>query len=294
MCSWFRRRNKRNTVAKEPTPTFSPLAQQNQAGDVPYLLPKNAREDQRLDYQHHVLYKTLSNHYLAPLSPTTATILDVGTGTGIWPAAMATCFPQAHILGVDMTLSSLPDPLPAGCLFAQANVLKGLPFPDKQFDFTHQRLLFAGIPANDWPAAVHELVRVTRPGGWVELLEIGATFQQAGPATHALLTWMTDISRGLGFDVRILSRLSEFLRNAGCDPVEAQEIPIPLGDWAGRAGQTLKADVVSAYLALKDPYCARSKTPPSTFDAMLQAAIAEWEQNHTSYVFHAIYGRRRP
>ena len=51
MCSWFRRRNERNTVAKEPTPTFLPLAQQNQAEDVPYLLPKNAREDQRLDYQ---------------------------------------------------------------------------------------------------------------------------------------------------------------------------------------------------------------------------------------------------
>ena len=93
--------------------------------------------------------------------------------------------------------------------------------------------------------------------------------------------------------MRILPHLGEFLRNAGCDPVEAQDIPIPLGDWAGNAGQTLKADVVSAYLALKDPYCARSKTPPSAFDTMLQAAIAEWEQNHTSYVFHALYGRRR-
>jgi hypothetical protein len=67
-------------------------------------------------------------------------------------------------------LFSLPRPLPSTCLFVQANILHGLPFPDGQFTSTHQRLLVAAIPALQWPRVIRELVCVTRPGGWIELV----------------------------------------------------------------------------------------------------------------------------
>src|SRR5579859_6158535 len=86
------------------TPVQPKTEQRTYLADGPYLLPKDAQEDQRLTFQHHVLYRTISNHYLAPIAPTTATILDVGTGTGIWPMDMAALFPQAHIIGVDVAL----------------------------------------------------------------------------------------------------------------------------------------------------------------------------------------------
>ncbi len=295
---WPFRRPKPKTQpqAGEPTPVTPPPAEQRTyIPDAPYLLPKDVQEDQRLNYQHHVLYRTISNHYLAPLSPASATtILDVGTGTGIWPAEMSALFPQAHILGIDVALSSLPHPLPPTCLFTQANILQGLPFPDQQFTFTHQRLLVAAIPTAHWPKVVRELVRVTRPGGWVELLEIGDTIQNAGPATKRLLTWMTDISKGLGFEMDILHHLGDLLKQSGCQDIESQDIPVPLGVWAGATGQMMKTDVLHGYTALKDSYCPRSGTPPEIFDVMVQAAANEWEQNHASYVFHASYGRRAP
>jgi ubiquinone/menaquinone biosynthesis C-methylase UbiE len=295
MLFWFRtRRRQQAAVNKQAGETPLPsLEQRPRVEDAPYLLPKDVQEDKRLNYQHHVLYKTLSNHYLAPISPTTETILDVGTGTGIWPIEMAGLFPKAHIIGVDVSCSSLPDPLPTTCVFVQANMLKGLPFPDRQFTFTHQRLLVAGIPANDWPAAIRELVRVTRPGGWVELLEIGDTIQNAGPATNKLLKWMTTISRGFGFEMSVLRQLGDLLQQAGCDAVESQDIPVPLGEWAGTVGQMLQTDVIHGWSALKDVYCPRSNTPLAVFDTMLQDAQAEWERLHASYVFHASYGRRR-
>ncbi len=167
---WFFRRRKAAASLQERQ--RRPAAEQRTyVPDVPYLLPKDALEDQRLNYQHHVLYRTMSNHYLAPLTQATATtILDVGTGTGIWPIEMSALFPHAQILGVDVALSSLPNPLPPNCLFAEANILHGLPFPDQQFAFTHQRLLVAAIPTTHWPTVVRELVRVTRPGGWIELV----------------------------------------------------------------------------------------------------------------------------
>ena len=293
--SWFFQRRHKTGAAFTERPQSSSLPltwQRTYLDNAPYLLPKDAQEDQRLNFQHFVLYRTISNHYLAPLSPTTATILDVGTGTGIWASDMAQLFPQAHIIGVDVALTSLPRPLPTTCLFSQANVLQGLPFPDQQFEFTHQRLLVAAIPAAHWPAVIRELVRVTRPGGWIELLEVGDTIQNAGPATARLLTWMTTISKAFGFEMEVLRHLGDLLTQEGCQSVEAQNIPIPLGSWAGSVGDMMKADVLRGYSALKDSYCPRSQTPPEKFDAMVQAAAAEWEENHASYMFHAAYGRR--
>lgn len=293
----FRRRKRVTpTTPWEPArPTGQLVEQRTYVPDVPYLLPKDALEDQRLNYQHHALYKTISNHYLAPLTPTSAqTILDVGAGTGIWPVEMSNLFPQAHIIGVDVALSSLPRPLSPTCVFIQANILQGLPFPDAQFTFTHQRLLVAAIPALQWPRVVQELVRVTRPGGWIELLEIGDVIQGAGPATKRLLTWMTDISRDLGFEMDVLRHLGDLLKQAGCQDIESQDIPVPLGAWAGTTGQMMKTNVLYGYAALKDSYCPRSNTSPEIFDAMVKAAAEEWEQNRCSYVFHASYGRRQP
>ena len=54
--------------------------------DTPYFLPKDAEEDTRLNFQHRALYAAIGNHYLAPIAPETDTMLDVETGTGIWPA----------------------------------------------------------------------------------------------------------------------------------------------------------------------------------------------------------------
>ncbi|WP_223258275.1 class I SAM-dependent methyltransferase [Thermogemmatispora tikiterensis] len=94
--------------------------------------------------------------------------MGTGTGTGIWAFEMHALFPHALIVvGVDVSLQSLPQPVPPTCVFVRANVLEGLPFPDGQFTSTHQRLLVAAIPAQAWPGVVRELVRVTRPGGGI-------------------------------------------------------------------------------------------------------------------------------
>nr|BBH92214.1 hypothetical protein KTA_04130 [Thermogemmatispora argillosa] len=116
-------------------------------------------------------------------------------GSGIGAVEMHALFPHALVVGGDVSLASLPQPVPPTCVFVRANVLEGLPFPDGQFTSTHQRLLVAAIPAHAWPGVVQELVRVTRPGGWIELVEASDVFQPAGPATRRLLDWFAGISR---------------------------------------------------------------------------------------------------
>ncbi|HEU5383709.1 MAG TPA: class I SAM-dependent methyltransferase [Ktedonobacteraceae bacterium] len=260
--------------------------------DVPYLLPKDAQEQNRLNFQHHCLYSAIGNHYLVPLRPDIATMLDVGTGTGIWPVEMTRLFPHAHIVGVDISAASLEYTSSSACTFCLVDVLKGLPFPDQQFDYVHQRLLVAAIPAAHWPEVIHELVRVTRPDGWVELLEVGVMIEHAGPETARLLNWMTEMGKERGFDMHLLSRLGEMLVQEGLEAIECQDIPVPLGEWAGHVGAMLKTDVLSAFDALKGTYCTQAKVQLEQFDALVRRVAQEWEQNRASYIFHAVYGKR--
>src|SRR5258708_5091269 len=175
--------------------------------DVPYLLPKDLGEDERLNLQHYIFRYALKGNYAAPLSKKATHILDVGSGSGIWGQEIALEFPSASVFGVDLepphaASSSAAIPTsPPNYHFVQGNVLQGLPFSDDTFDFTHQRMLVAAIPTQDWPRVVQELARVTRSGGWIELMEYRIPLFNAGPATELLFKWTQDMLLSRGIDL---------------------------------------------------------------------------------------------
>lgn len=168
--------------------------------NVSYILPKDVMEGERLDLQHHLFRYVLQSDFVAPLQEEEiANILDVGSGTGIWGEEMALEFPRARVVNLDLEAAAktvradnLTEP-PPNWHFVQGNVLQSLPFPDDLFDFTHQRMLVAAIPTSAWPAVVGELIRVTRPGGWVELFESPWAPAKGGPVTDRLITWTTEM-----------------------------------------------------------------------------------------------------
>lgn len=257
-----------------------------------YLLPKDAEEEYRLNFQHYALYHAIGNHYIAPISPETRLVLDVGTGTGIWAAEMAHLFPQAQVVGIDIDAALFKTEIPDNCLLRGGNVLAGLPFPDQFFSYTHQRLLVAAITTQKWSSVVHELARVTRLSGWIELVEIDNQIQNAGPETIRLLTLMQQVSRDLGFDGEPIRHLGDMLANEGLQEVEMQTIPIPLGEWGGRVGSLMKQDLLKVIDAVKGKYCQHSKIAPEQFDRMVYAMAQEWEHYHSLCTFFAAYGKR--
>lgn len=68
------------------------------AADVPYALPQDTEEINRLDFQHYLLRYAFHGNFAAPLRDPHA-ILDVGCGTGRWAREMAQAFPSARALG---------------------------------------------------------------------------------------------------------------------------------------------------------------------------------------------------
>ena len=65
-----------------------------------------------------------------------------------------------------------PEKKPDNVEFIEYNVLDGLPYKSNSFDFVFARILLSVFTRAQWTElAVPEYARVTKPGGWVELME---------------------------------------------------------------------------------------------------------------------------
>ncbi|HZV50718.1 MAG TPA: class I SAM-dependent methyltransferase [Candidatus Dormibacteraeota bacterium] len=257
-----------------------------------YLFPREPRELDRLDVQHYALREALGANYLAPLRHP-ASILDVGSGTGRWACDLCGEFPGALVVGFDLVPGR--GDRPVNYRFVRGNVLHGLPFLEGSFDFVHQRLLAAsGIPLTSWSGVVGELVRVTRPGGWVELVEVDPWLEPAGPAGRQLfeLAWKLGRSRGIDMAGTIFRSLDLHLRRAGLMDVARHEVRIPIGEWGGRIGSLMGSNLRALFAGLCAPFQERFGLAPAECCQLLTAMQREWEELHSAGPFAVAYGRR--
>jgi SAM-dependent methyltransferase len=262
--------------------------------DVPYLLPKDLGETNRLDFQHYMLRYALKGNYAAPLDDP-RDILDVGSGTGRWAVEMAQQFRAARVVGMDvapppMDAAAAADVRPANFSFAQGNALERVPFPDDSFDFVHQRFLTLAIPAARWPGVVAELLRVTRPGGWVELVETAPPM--GAPAIDQLARWGIELTRRRGIDISLMARIGDLLRDGGAMQVTARAINIPVGKPNGRIGAMAAVDYLSALAAVRGPVTKLGIVDEATYDAMMARGRQEFDQGAFIQPVYLAFGRR--
>ncbi len=258
----------------------------------PYLLPRDAAECNRLDFQHYCLRGLLKSDYTAPISRDVRRILDAGCGTGRWGSEMARQFPATQVVGLDLEASLLPVEMPRNYRFVHGDILQALPFPDGSFGYVHQRHLAAAIPAPGWPHVLRELVRVTQVGGWIELVEGGERFERAGAATRQCLHWWRELARQRQIDFSLVENLPRMLATAGVQRVTERQIHAPLGAWAGRGGESFATNLRACWQGLRGPCMACLGVTQEEFDATLDAAARQWDEDHTEYILHVVYGQR--
>jgi len=294
----FRRRTSAPAATVTPRKPRRELFGREYTAGVPYGLPADLDETNRLDFQHYVLRSAFKGNYAAPIDKPLS-ILDVGTGSGRWAMDLAQQFPDANVVGLDVnepkldarseTFQSL-DARPANYRFIVGNALEGLAFADSTFDFTHQRLLFFAIPSDRWPFVLSELRRVTRPGGWVEVAEGHFGYESAGPATQRLVNEALNALLKRGIDPRVGPLLGDHLNKAGLTNVQTRVVKLPVGAWGGRVGSLLATDLAAAHTSAK-PLLLAQGMADAEWTTLFNTMRQEWEQFHSEWPFYIAYGQ---
>src|SRR5579875_549662 len=255
-----------------------------------YLFPRHPGEADRLDLQHHALREALGRNFLAPI-PSPLRVLDVGTGTGRWGFEVCWEHPGALVVGLDLVAGR--GEAPAGYRHVRGNLLQGLPFRDDCFDFVHQRYLVSGIPLGAWPRVVAELARITRPGGWVELVEPRMP-QPAGPATEHLQRMFLEMAGSLGLDTGdvVFRSIDRYLREAGLEEVTRREFELPVGERGGRVGSFAASGVRAGFARVCETQQARDALSAVEAMTLLRRSTQEFEEYRTVWPIAIAYARK--
>src|SRR6266566_4501292 len=256
-----------------------------------YMFPRNPSEIDRLDIQHYALKEALGANYLAPVEEP-SWVLDVGCGTGQWGFEACQQFPEALVVGFDLVSGKLS--WPPRYRLVKGNLLKGLPFADDQFDFVHQRLLVSGVPVAAWPSVVADLVRVTKPGGWLELVEPPLGFEQAGKATQRLFALWKDLTASLELETasEVSDSLDGYLLEAGLRGVVRREIQVPVGEWGGRAGALMATDFRVTSTRVCEMLQAQSRLSAEEAGELIRSAQQEVEHSQMFWTLAIAFGQK--
>ena len=303
---WFGWLRRRSTSAGAPTemmdgfPVVVVGGRLRKAG-VPYAMPADLAEINRLDFQHYLLRHIFQGLYAAPIRDP-GSILDVGAGTGRWAYEMAQLFPHAKVVGVDITpppsdsaaVTGAADVRPPNYTFVAANVLEGLPFSDASFEFVHMRLLYSAIPHTRWPFVIGELARVTRQGGWIESVE-SAVALQPGPVLTHLSTMINSMIARRGIDPMDGAQVGEMLRAAGFADVATRRIDVPIGAYGGRIGTMMATDLLAGIEGFGGLLVQMGHSTAEQVQQMQTGLRAEFAapENRAVGPFYIAYGRRR-
>jgi SAM-dependent methyltransferase len=277
---WFGWKRRRQRVGEDLLPT-AVIGGRMRTRGIPYQMPLDMEEMNRLDFQHYMLRALLRGNYLAPIRRPES-ILDVGTGTGRWARELAAEFPNANVIGLDVNPPPGDESAQAGGVdlrppnytFVPGNVLEGIPFSNQSFAFVHMRALVTAIPHDRWLAVVRALARVTRPGGWIESLEV-TPLEGGGPAVNQLMTWLVAVLAARNVDFADGGKVGDRMREAGLKHVMVHALSVPCGDWGGRIGKMLAVDWISVLGALGGMMVARGITSDEELNQVFAAAREE-------------------
>ncbi|KAI9280081.1 S-adenosyl-L-methionine-dependent methyltransferase [Sporodiniella umbellata] len=141
-----------------------------------YWLPKDDEEQQRLTGQHFAIKELYEGNLLSSIKEALdftqkPKILDVGCGSGIWLMDMYTDHPNADYHGCDIVDAVNKNVKINQFKFASGSITQGLPYPDNTFDCCHMRLFVLALQIEEWPLAINEIIRVTKPGGYIMINE---------------------------------------------------------------------------------------------------------------------------
>uniref|UniRef100_A0A1D1YNP8 Ubiquinone/menaquinone biosynthesis methyltransferase ubiE n=1 Tax=Anthurium amnicola TaxID=1678845 RepID=A0A1D1YNP8_9ARAE len=249
--------------------------------------------------EHHYLSKlTWGNDFSAPVSEWlkqgNVKVLDMGCGTGLWLIDVASKFPTTQFIGVDI-LPLIPKRYPPNVEFIQADIKVRLPFPDSCFDFIHMRHMLFYFTERDWMNyVIPELLRILKPGGFLELSEADIEWYNASPITKRLISAAHNVMRMRGIDPFIITRISEIMDNTQMFVrVFERSQESQIGKWAGEKGERV-LKICSGFLnGIRVPQCKLLRVSEDEYDKYVNTFKEDVNRYKTYCKVHRFYAAKR-
>lgn len=200
-----------------------------------YSLPNDEKENERLDIHHALIYRAMGDRlYFAPIGNNPSRVIDIATGTGIWPLQFSDQHPLSEVIGNDLSPTQTTM-VPPNLKFIVDDIEEDWNYESQPFDFVHARFL-AGAVGN-WPRLMQQAFNCTKPGGWVEFQDwntfIYSQDNSIAPESdmakfHAMCGGGREAQ---GFDMKPGVSLERWMIEAGFQNVQAYKLYLPLGTW---------------------------------------------------------------
>ncbi|KAL3471873.1 hypothetical protein BJX99DRAFT_250075 [Aspergillus californicus] len=277
-----------------------------------YVYPNDEREMDRLDMQHHMCkLLTGGRLYFAPLK-NPRRILDIGTGSGIWPIEISNIFPDTMITGTDLSPCQ-PNNVPENVHFIVDDMTENEWVVNRNtHDFIHAGHLSGSLPS--YRDLLRKMYSHLKPGGWAELHEFDTkvkcdddTMPPLDPdqiGSYQFQDWC-DLQVRSGHDsdpprqFRIAHRLARGMREVGFVDVHERIFKAPVNPWSddphlheiGRWNEENILEALSGWSYKPFATLAWSKNEIEVFLATVRKSISN-RRVHAYLNFHVVFGRK--
>ncbi|KAG9287042.1 hypothetical protein G9A89_023006 [Geosiphon pyriformis] len=258
-----------------------------------YFFPVDVKESDRAILCHFLLKALWQGNFKAPIEEKLRNgemkVLDIGCGPGPWALEMASTYPNSHFTGIDIAPDCPNEIKPKNTKFSQINILEGLPYVNNHFDYVHQRMMSTSFTSKQYDEIVlPELIRVTKSGGVIELMEFDQTCIKIGPIFAQMDEFYKDFLKKVGIDVYQGSRLRKLLEN--CDElrdIKMGSIEIPFGSSHGKMAKLMAENFYEGFLAARGQISAVMNISHGEYDQLIEPVFkTELNQNQTAIFAH--------
>lgn len=239
--------NRENTINEETIydADFSWLNDRrvsDELNDAIYFIGRYTEETESITHLMHVIFKyILKGNNRIPITPEIKSCLHIGAGHYVWLIEMANQHRETLFEGFDITVATENNstPLPSNVNLCNGNIFSGgLPYPDEMFDYVNVRSFLSWLPGDKIPFVLNEIKRVTKKGGWIELLEMDPFIKNGTSYYEENLgrIWK-EICRHQGYNPSTIINLDKLFSRKEFSDIKNSKISIPIGKYGGKVGE---------------------------------------------------------
>ncbi|RIA97151.1 hypothetical protein C1645_752952 [Glomus cerebriforme] len=260
----------------------------------------NESQDTTLSKMLHCVHRFIwQGNFSSPveerLKAGNARVLNVRCGDGAWLLDNALQYQSSNFFGCDVIVPMLQHNVSQlNSSFLQANILDGFRYDKNTFDFVYLQFGSYSYTENEWKEKViKELVRVCKPGGWIEIMDCENKFYNEHETTKRLGNAYRLYLESKCINPLISSRFEELLRGTNqINNIQRKEKICILGDKGGKAGKYLLQDIVTTWQSSRVVISESMGITIDEYNKLIQAFTNEVNKFKTSIKFLRVYGQK--